>query len=101
MKGWRLFFLALFFETGKAQTADPSLLWDFQYTGSSATYTVPSGIRLVQVIMCGGIGGLASYNPTLYSGGLGGFVSANITVTPGQTLCVSVGQRGGNNPGPY
>jgi hypothetical protein len=62
----------------------------FTYTGSDQNYTVPVGITSIVVTMWGAGGGGATTN----SGGPGAFVSGTLSVTPGDTLKVIVGQGG-------
>jgi hypothetical protein len=62
----------------------------FTYTGSDQTYTVPVGTTSITVTMWGAGGGGATPNP----GGPGAFVSGTLSVTPGDTLKVIVGQGG-------
>eukprot|EP01041_Mallomonas_annulata_P012862 gene12862-27127_t len=62
----------------------------FYYTGSSQTYTVPTGINSLTVSVCGGKGGSNFYN----SGGNGGCIRSLIIVTPNQLLYVLVGGKG-------
>ena len=59
----------------------------FAYTGASQTWQVPAGISLVQVEVWGAEGA------TSFSG-KGGYAKGNLTVTPGQTLYIYVGQAG-------
>ena len=59
----------------------------FAYTGSSQTWQVPTGITQVQ-IECWGAEGATSVS------GKGGYAKGNLTVTPGQTLYIYVGQAG-------
>lgn len=59
---------------------------------SSGTFTVPGGVTSVRVLCVGGGGGGASGHQ---GGGGSGYVSANtVSVTPGQTITVTVGQGG-------
>lgn len=69
----------------------------FAYTGGAQTFTVPDGVCQLTVDAYGAQGG----GP---AGGLGGQVTATITVTPGETLNIYVGQQGpdpgkGGTPG--
>ena len=61
----------------------------FSYTGADQNYTVPVGTTSVTVTMWGAGGG---GNNNL--GGPGAFVSGTLSVTPGETLRVIVGQGG-------
>lgn len=61
---------------------------------ANGTYTVPAGVRMIQVECWGGggAGGGASGNPACGGGGAGGaYVKSFISVTPGQTYTVTVG----------
>ncbi len=67
----------------------------YSYTGSSQSYTVPSGVSLVRVKIWGAGGGAASNISGIYgSGGGAGFVQADVPVTPGETLNIIVGRGG-------
>ena len=70
----------------------------FSYTGSVATFTVPSGITSIdcKVWGAGGGGGRAGGWGQGSDAGSGGFASGTITVTPGQVLNIVVGQGGIN-----
>lgn len=69
----------------------------FDYTGGDQSYTVPSSVTTISVKLWGAGGG-GGYNrstvTTVGLGGSGGFVSGDITVTPGETLTIIVGQGG-------
>jgi len=71
----------------------------FSYTGSVATFTVPSGITSIgaKVWGAGGGGGTPQDWGFGSDGGGGGFASGEITVTPGQVLNIVVGSGGVNN----
>lgn len=60
----------------------------YAYTGSSGSYVVPSGVTQVVVDARGAQGGGSK-------GGRGARVESTITVTPGETLTVRVGQHPG------
>lgn len=67
----------------------------FSYTGATQTFTVPTGVTLINVSMWGGGG--ASNNVSdgaAAKGGAGGFVKFTIAVTPGESLTVNVGGKG-------
>lgn len=74
-------------------------------TSGADTYTVPAGVTTITVKAWGGGGGGGAGNSssaggTGGDGGGGGFTQADITVTPGETLNISVGSggaKGGNN----
>jgi hypothetical protein len=68
----------------------------FNYTGATQSWVVPSNTTLINVRAMGGNG--ANYSVTGGSlGGGGARVSGNITVTPGQTIYIYVGGHGNNN----
>jgi hypothetical protein len=64
----------------------------FTFTGSDQSYVVPSGVTSLEVYMwgAGGGGGLSG------NGGAGCYVQGILTVTPGETLTIVVGQGGAN-----
>jgi len=63
----------------------------FTYTGSDQTYTVAGGVTSMAVSLWGAGGGSRVDYGT---GGGGAYVRGNLTVTPGMTLRVIVGQGG-------
>jgi hypothetical protein len=64
----------------------------FNYTGGVQTFVVPPGVTRIRARLFGAQGGVL--------GGLGGEVEAsNITVTPGETLTITVGGQGADNGG--
>jgi hypothetical protein len=70
----------------------------FEYTGAEQCYTVPAGVTEVRVAAVGAPGEA----PGVFmseSGGYGATVGALVPVTPGQTLYVEVGDKGGFNGG--
>lgn len=70
---------------------------DFAFTGSAQTYTVPSGVTEIDVIMYGAAGGSAYDRPDLTElalGGKGAMIRTRLTVTPGDVLDVYVGGMG-------
>ncbi len=71
----------------------------FTYTGSLQHYKVPSGVNEIRVDAYGAQGG---HTPGGSGGGRGGRTRTAISVTPGETLKIYVGGRGGrarNNAG--
>ena len=70
----------------------------FSYTGAVQTWTVPAGVTSVTIEMigAGGGGGRAGEASTAFGGG-GGSVSGTLTVVPGDTLTLIVGQGGIND----
>lgn len=74
--------------------------------GSSGTFTVPSGVTTLRVLVAGGGGGgsgLQGYYGRYMNGGSGAYAEAIVDVTPGQSIAVTVGSGGnggtGSNPG--
>jgi alpha-tubulin suppressor-like RCC1 family protein len=59
----------------------------FSYTGAIQTYTVPDGVTSIKVKCWGSAGGARN-------GGAGGYAGGDVSVTPGETLQVAVGQGG-------
>lgn len=71
-----------------------------QTFNADGSYAVPAGITSVHVVVTGAGGGTGRDDgtDTLNSvGGVGGIATATITVTPGATLSVLVGGRGGDS----
>lgn len=64
--------------------------YEFNYTGSQQTWTVPAGVGTIEVEMYGASGG----NSNNSKGGLGGKVTAKMNVSPGQVLYLYVGGEG-------
>jgi Concanavalin A-like lectin/glucanases superfamily/Secretion system C-terminal sorting domain/Glycine rich protein len=72
----------------------------FNYTGSSAIYTVPAGVTSLLVKVYGAAGANAISTPlTGGTGGKGAFVQGTLTVTPGDVLNINVGGTNGYNGG--
>jgi hypothetical protein len=62
----------------------------FNYTGSTQTWVVPAGVTTVSIESWGAEGGRRSTAaPRRY----GGYVKGDLSVTPGETLRIHVGQR--------
>ena len=73
-----------------------SIVTPYIYTGANQSFTVPLSIYppIVTVYMWGaGGGGNSGSHPTNY-GGAGAYVQGTLTVTPGETLTIIVGQGG-------
>jgi RHS repeat-associated protein len=73
----------------------------FSYSGSSVSWTVPSGVNSIEILAVGGAGGTDPFGGTTATGanvpgGEGGAQLATVSVTPGDTLSISVGQIGPN-----
>ena len=64
-------------------------------TGES-TFVVPTGVTSIDVSVSGAQGGVRSRDEAVNpgNGGKGGLVAGQITVTPGETLTVQVGEKG-------
>lgn len=60
---------------------------DFAYTGAAQSWTVPASVTSLTFTVTGASGGSTN-------GGAGAIVSGTLTVTPGETLQINVGQRG-------
>lgn len=74
-------------------TVTPPIVSIYDYTGSDVTFTVPSGVTLMKVIMWGAGGGA---NSSLQGGG-GGYTDGTFNVTSGDVLRIRVGQSGGGS----
>lgn len=70
----------------------------FSFTGVNQTWTVPAGVTTVEISLlgAGGAGGRAGGGSTSLGGG-GGVVTGTLTVVPGDTLTIIVGQGGVND----
>jgi Glycine rich protein len=66
----------------------------FAYTGSAQYFTVLANVYSIHVNVTGAAGGsdYSSSSAPYFAGGLGGMVSADLSVTPGTTLCIYVGE---------
>ena len=58
----------------------------FSYTGVAQSFVVPAGVTSLAVKLWGAGGG--------QNGGSGAYIGGNLTVTPGETLTLLVGQGG-------
>jgi hypothetical protein len=67
----------------------------FNFTGSAQTWIVPTGVTSIAVDARGGQGGGNAGDP-LVLGGKGGRLQTTVAVTPGETLTIYVGGRGGD-----
>jgi hypothetical protein len=74
-------------------TAQPTRSFDFKFTGSVQTLTVPEHIQWIEVVLVGASGGIDSL------GGRGAVVHATIPVTGGSILYIFVGGVGTNPKG--
>jgi hypothetical protein len=68
----------------------------FGFTGTVQTFTVPEGVRQLDVSVVGGHG---QWTERTNTGGRGGLVTGRISVEPGDVLDVYVGGYGGNGEG--
>jgi RHS repeat-associated protein len=72
----------------------------YNYTGGAQSWTVPVGATSVTAEAWGAAGGysVSVSNQTYWggSGGLGGYAKATLAVTPGESLQVNVGGKGGD-----
>lgn len=66
----------------------------FTYTGAPASFVVPTNVKTLAIVATGGGGGGGQFQTQVSQGGAGGVVTSNLTVTPGQTLTISVGGGG-------
>jgi uncharacterized repeat protein (TIGR02543 family) len=76
-----------------AQPAHAATEVVFASTGADQTWTVPAGVTSLDIAMIGGGGGGGREG----NGGGGGAVSGVLSVTPGDTLTIIVGQGGITN----
>ncbi|MFC5500769.1 fibronectin type III domain-containing protein [Lysinimonas soli] len=92
---------ALLVALPQAAAAGPTTVTQtFSYTGSTSTFTVPSGISALTLTIVGAEGGNggADATPAPPPGGYRGVVTGTIAVTPGQQLTVAVGSHGATGP---
>lgn len=68
----------------------------FNYTGSTATFTVPNGVTLLTMDATGAQGGSVT-TTCAATGGLGARMMGDFAVTPGEVLSIRVGQQGLTN----
>ncbi|MGO1001839.1 hypothetical protein [Lysobacter sp. CA196] len=67
----------------------------YTYSGASQSFAVPTGVTQVRTTMWGaGGGGSMAASGNAAGGGSGGYADGTVTVTPGGTLTVTVGQGG-------
>jgi len=64
----------------------------YTYTGYEQTFPVPAGVTSLHVVAVSAPGGRGNQGGP---GGKGTVVTADITATPGQTLYIEVGGKGG------
>jgi len=83
--------------TETASWSDFTSTETFSYTGSDQTWTVPGSTTKIGVFIWGSAGGSIAGSRTANEyacGGSGGYTECIISVTPGETLYVVVGQGG-------
>jgi hypothetical protein len=80
-----------------ASAASQSQLREQLFT-SSGTWTAPTGVTQVQIVVIGGGGGGAGYDfggaADGGNGGVGGLATGNVTVVPGTAYTITVGTGG-------
>jgi hypothetical protein len=64
----------------------------FSYTGTNQTFVIPAGVTALHVQTWGAGGGMGDGEGV--RGGAGGYAAATLTVTPGDTYTLVVGQGG-------
>lgn len=69
--------------------ADPGNSKRFDFTGALATYTVAAGVTQLHLVVSGASGG----DTGAYVGGFGALVDTTVTVAPGETLTILVGEK--------
>src|SRR5713226_3012247 len=72
---------------------------NFNFTGAAQTWVVPTGVTSINIDARGPQGGANPNEPSV-TGGKGGRVQTTLAVTPGETLVIYVGGRGGDLIGP-
>jgi hypothetical protein len=73
--------------------------FDFTYTGSLVTFTVPA-TDSYQILAYGAQGGSAILGNLIGAGGHGAEIGGDFSLTAGQVLQIAVGGAGGDNVGP-
>ena len=84
-----------FAASGLAARATP---FDFTYTGSLVTFTVPT-TNSYQILAFGAQGGSATVGSLIGVGGLGAEIGGDFSLTAGEILQIAVGGAGGFNGG--
>jgi hypothetical protein len=80
--------------TWSAVSASPIPTVDVKTTGTSATWTIPTGITKVRITVVGGGGGVSATNGWGGGGGGGTAIKTLTGLTPGNTLTYTVGAGG-------
>lgn len=65
----------------------------FSFTGNYQTFVVPNDVTSLDIECWGAQGRSNAPSPPYGTGGLGGYIAATVTVTPGETLRIYVGQQ--------
>jgi hypothetical protein len=81
--------------SGSAARAVP---FDFTYTGSLVTFTVPT-TDTYQILAFGAQGGNGTFNGFVGVGGRGAEIGGDFSLTAGEILQIAVGGAGGNGSG--
>jgi hypothetical protein len=82
-----------------SEPAARATLFDFAYTGSLVTFTVPA-TDTYQILAFGAQGGSgALVFPFIGAGGLGAEIGGDFSLTAGETLQIAVGGAGGDSTG--
>ncbi len=76
---------------------NPTQTVTFNYTGGQQSWTVPAGVFSISVDVQGAQGANNDFSSWPNRGGFGGQVLANLSVTPGQTIFIFVGQWPGTS----
>ena len=93
------YFLGLFFVAATLLfSIQTTAQTTFNYTGSNQSYVVPAGVTSLTIDGWGAQGGNGNAG-TASAGGLGAYISGTISVTPGETLTIIVGQMGESGTG--
>ena len=71
----------------------------FAYTGAKETFIVPAGVYLLNIETWGAEGG--GGGSSSLAGGKGARMKGTFAVTPGETLYILTGQKGGSNGGAH
>ena len=80
-----------FYESSNSTlTVDGETSTTFNFTGTSETFTIPSGVTNITIIAAGGKGGDGNGG----TGGFGARLQGDFSVSPGQVLTIVVGDQG-------
>ena len=81
------------FPQSVTMSRDEEIVTTFSYTGSSQTFTVPSGVSTITIQAWGAQGCAGHYGGGGYPGGKGGYATGSLIVSAGDVLYVFVGQQ--------